>query len=145
MPSGVYPRPDVWTRFLSNIEVTDACWLWKGGTTGSGYGAFWFEGRQVLAHVMACHLFFGTPIKRPRKDAIDHLCRNIRCVRPSHLEPTTMKVNINRAPWAQVTHCPVGHEYTVENTYIYRGTRNCRACHNEREAQARREGRRRGR
>lgn len=33
-------------------------------------------------------------------------------------------------PWARKTHCPRGHEYTPENTYIpsTRQNRKCRAC-----------------
>jgi hypothetical protein len=138
--------PRVWDRFLSKIEVTDDHWWWRGSVwKRTGYGAFWYDGEQVLAHVMSCHLFYGMPIHRPRSEAVDHLCRERLCVRPSHLDPTTMQVNLQRAPHNQVTECPKGHQYTAENTYIYNGTRNCRACHNEREAQARREGRRRGR
>jgi len=26
------------------------------------------------------------------------------------------------------THCPQGHSYSDENTYVYRGRRNCRTC-----------------
>jgi hypothetical protein len=29
---------------------------------------------------------------------------------------------------SHTTHCKHGHEYTAANTYLYRGTRNCRAC-----------------
>lgn len=33
------------------------------------------------------------------------------------------------------THCPMGHAYTEENTYISsKGWRSCRACHNKRNA-----------
>jgi uncharacterized protein YggL (DUF469 family) len=28
-----------------------------------------------------------------------------------------------------MTHCKVGHEFTETNTYVYKGTRRCRACH----------------
>lgn len=38
---------------------------------------------------------------------------------------------------ASRTHCPQGHEYTSENTYLYRGLRNCRRCHSDREAERR--------
>lgn len=30
---------------------------------------------------------------------------------------------------ADKTHCPQGHEYTDENTYLFRGWRSCRECH----------------
>ena len=139
MPSGVYERPDVWARLLEKIEVTPECWRWTGGISPTtGYGHFWYEGKTYGAHVVVAHLFFGTPLDRPRTQAIDHLCRHTWCVRPSHLDPTTMHENHVRAPRYQVTECPNGHEYTVENTYIYRGMKHCRRCHAEREAARRR-------
>lgn len=41
---------------------------------------------------------------------------------------------------AGITHCPVGHEYTAENTYTYPGSqkhRGCRACGRRRSASKR--------
>lgn len=35
---------------------------------------------------------------------------------------------------AAVTHCPRGHEYTPENTAVYKGSRHCRTCHRMRQA-----------
>jgi hypothetical protein len=36
------------------------------------------------------------------------------------------------------THCPQGHEYSIENTYIdHRGGRHCRTCYRERAMAAR--------
>jgi len=36
------------------------------------------------------------------------------------------------------THCPAGHEYTAENTYMHpKGSRICRTCKRERDARAR--------
>ncbi len=34
------------------------------------------------------------------------------------------------------THCPQGHEYTPENTYLYKGRRSCRACQKVRSSYA---------
>lgn len=31
-------------------------------------------------------------------------------------------------PFANRTHCPKGHEYTPENTRLYRGSRSCKEC-----------------
>jgi hypothetical protein len=45
------------------------------------------------------------------------------------------------SPFAQnkrKTHCPRGHEYSHDNTYLYKGTRSCRQCHNELKRERRR-------
>lgn len=63
---------------------------------------------------------------------VDHLCRNHSCVRHSHLEAVTHKVNMERGARAQATYCVNGHEYTEENTVIQRrkekSVRYCRIC-----------------
>jgi hypothetical protein len=44
-----------------------------------------------------------------------------------------------RGPAAERTHCPQGHEYTPENTYVSaRRGRYCRACNRERSARVNR-------
>lgn len=57
----------------------------------------------------------------PEGLVIDHLCRQRSCVRPDHMEPVTLKVNVLRgssifAKRARQTHCQNGHEFTPENT-----------------------------
>lgn len=51
---------------------------------------------------------------------------------PEHLEPVTPAENARRAA-AAVTHCPKGHEYTEENTYLRpdTGHRLCKRCRRE--------------
>jgi hypothetical protein len=114
----------------------DECWPWLGAITG-GYGVVspalqrdgGFKSRRV--HRIIYELLIG-----PIPDGLvpDHLCRNRRCANPKHLEIVTNKENILRGiSWsaknAMKTHCPQGHEYSEENTYIDpSGYRQCRKC-----------------
>ncbi|MDQ2787974.1 MAG: hypothetical protein M3Y58_23590 [Chloroflexota bacterium] len=62
---------------------------------------------------------------------------NRRCVNPAHLFTGTAADNVAdmiakgnfRRSFARPTHCPHGHEYTPENTYVApSGSRMCRIC-----------------
>lgn len=60
-------------------------------------------------------------------------CRNRACVRPSHLEPVTGKVNSLRglgagALNARKTHCVNGHPFDSGNTIMRPKRRLCREC-----------------
>lgn len=71
----------------------DACWIWWGARGRSGYGNFGVGKKTYLAHRAAYELVNG-PI--PEGLDLDHLCRNKRCVNPSHLEPVTFLTNMRR-------------------------------------------------
>lgn len=109
----------------------DGCWVWLAGDDGQkGYGRVKVNGVQVAAHRYVYELHKG---KIPKGLEIDHLCRNVKCVNPEHLEPVTRRENVLRAPTViaarTATHCKRGHEWTAENTYYLRtGTRTCRKC-----------------
>lgn len=83
--------------------------------------------KDAGAHRVAYEEIMG-PV--PEGLELDHLCRTRSCVNPSHLEPVTHRENMNRGDVAtrRKTHCPKGHPYDEENTGIYNGYRNCRAC-----------------
>ena len=111
---------------------SEPCWLWTAGTEG-GYGRFgnWDDrARTQLAHRVAYEMIVGD---LPEHLTLDHLCDEGICVNPSHLEPVPSGVNALRgkgpaATNVRKTHCPAGHEFTLENTYVYRGRRGCRIC-----------------
>ncbi len=119
-------------RFWSKVEFSDSCWLWRNGTR-NGYGAFSLHhGVSRYAHRWA-YEFCGGVI--PDGYELDHLCRVPLCVRPEHLEPVTKTVNVLRGVGASAlnarkTHCPQGHPYSPDNTYIppRRNGRRCKAC-----------------
>lgn len=110
------------------------CWTWRGAPNCNGYGRIRISGQDNMAHRVTYELANG-PI--PAGLQVDHLCRNRMCVRPSHLEAVTQRINLLRghtivAREAVVTHCPQEHPYDELNTYHYRGMRYCRACNRER-------------
>jgi hypothetical protein len=130
-----------------------SCWVWMGARIWNGYGHFCltqFPGtpkRLILAHRWAYQDRFG---EIPAGLEIDHLCRNRGCVNPDHMEPVTHRENARRGIAGEIsmarqrgkTHCPQGHEYSPENTYIWAptGQRYCKQCDRERKrakAQAR--------
>jgi len=104
------------------------CWLWLAGVTHNGYGQITFDGKHSLAHRFVYELLVG-PV--PPGLQLDHLCRTRNCCNPAHLEPVTPKENSQRGT-RLITHCPKGHEYTVENTYLHQGRRHCRQCDRDR-------------
>jgi hypothetical protein len=103
-------------RFMSKVEKSpDGCWIWIGSIAPNGYGKFSVEKNKVRkcfnAHRWAYEYFVG-PIRAGL--TLDHLCRNRRCVNPSHLEPVTIRENLIRGEGVSAvnirkTHCPKGH------------------------------------
>ncbi|MFF0395160.1 HNH endonuclease signature motif containing protein [Streptomyces sp. NPDC005248] len=130
-------------RFWSKTREEDhgyksPCLTWTASLNEQGYGRFKFDGTVHRAHRLAYQALVG-PI--PDGLQLDHLCRNRACVNVEHLEPVTARANVLRgtgfaARNSKVTHCPEGHEYTPENTYVQPGTgqRECRTCRYARQA-----------
>jgi hypothetical protein len=133
-------------RFMKFIKInpTTSCWEWQGAKHEYGYGLFEFKSangrwRSICAHRIAWIIFKG-PI--PDKLHIRHKCDNPPCVNPDHLEIGTHKDNMRDRherkthPFSALTHCKNGHEFTTENTYLWRRSdtniiRKCRTCRRE--------------
>lgn len=129
-------------RFSSKIKRGEnGCLEWQGHLL-RGYGRFWDGKTSVPVHRFAYELSKG-----PIPDGFDvhHVCHNRRCVNPEHLEVLPKSEHVRHAmppgyvsANARKTHCPRGHEYTTENTYVTKkGQRMCRACGREKSAEAR--------
>lgn len=96
-------RASLRDRLLRHIEINDnACWMWTGARSGSGYGQIRPSGRNEspkLAHRASYEEFVG---KIPDGMFIDHLCydedgySNKLCINPNHLEPVTDRINKRR-------------------------------------------------
>ena len=120
-------------RFWTKVQPqSNGCWEWTAAKDGKGYGAFNIGGKMRLAHRVAYDTLIGP---MPKGLESDHLCRNISCVYPAHIEPVTRSENLRRARLLLVpkTHCPHGHPYTDDNLYINpKGHRLCRTCNKQR-------------
>lgn len=129
-------------RVLARTTVdANECWVSDLGISSGGYsqvnvtitpGVY----RLFHAHVLSYERFVG-PV--PAGLDLDHTCRNRACWNPTHLEPVTRSINVERGAGAAFhrnkTECPRGHEYTPENTRVRpqhnrpgRFRRECRAC-----------------
>ncbi len=120
-------------RFAAQIvpDQASGCWRWIGAHV-RGRGKLRQNNRERLATHVAWNLHRG---EIPEGMVLDHLCRNVACVNPDHLEPVTQSENLRRgdtgARLRAVMHCPSGHAYDAANTYVdKRGKRYCRACSN---------------
>jgi HNH endonuclease len=79
--------------FWSKVYKTDCCWLWtRSRFQGTGYGAFWVEGKIKKAHRVAYELMYGSV---PAGLDMLHDCDVRHCVRPGagHARPGTHAEN----------------------------------------------------
>lgn len=133
------PKPQTtierfWTK-VQKQEGGTGCWIWTGSKMKDGYGHLGINGKMVLAHRFAYEQYYGL---LSASLEVHHRCENPSCVRPDHLEAVTHSRYKELTPRnityqaSLKTHCPQGHPYDEENTYIDRkGSRNCRECHRQ--------------
>jgi len=111
-------------RFNAKYNVNSSmCWEWTAAIGADGYGVFRMGGKLYRAHRASYILFRG---EIPVGLHIDHLCRNILCVNPEHLEAVTVRENNLRAAAAK-THCPRGHNYKIYGR-VWGKVRKARYC-----------------
>lgn len=134
-------------RLFSKVQIStehfynsDPCWEWTASKFPTGYGQYNIPGHKTrLAH-KAFYLTFVGDV--PDGLVLDHLCKNIICVNPAHLEPVTQAENLYRSENftginMRKTHCIRGHPFAGDNLYLHqrksgrmkgRWKRSCRAC-----------------
>lgn len=116
-----------------NVRTESGC-LEFGGFIQYGYGIACIGRQRYKAHRRAWEETNG-PIVDDL--TVDHVCRNTRCIEPTHLRLLSRADNTSCSTRAEEqkakTHCPQGHAYEGSNVYIdKRGARHCMACTRER-------------
>lgn len=117
-----YERPSPESRFWSNVQRGDGCWIWSGHIDALGYGRFRIAGVTDRAHRAA---WFFSNGRIPTGMEICHRCDNPSCVRPQHLFLGTHQENMDDMRLK-------GRSAPQVNDY--RGTRNPRARLTEQQA-----------
>lgn len=98
------------SQITYDVDPTYGCWLWTGKLGSNGRPVVWRGRKPSSAHIVVYEIEVG-PV--PDDRVLDHRCRRVLCVRPSHLEPVTKSVNEMRKSWSYrvrtMKRCPSGH------------------------------------
>ena len=81
-------------RFWPKVDKTNTCWHWTAKKTRNGYGQFYLDGSNILAHRVSYAWSVG---QIPEGMEIDHICHNRACVNPDHMRLATHKQNAENA------------------------------------------------
>ena len=132
-PEYVPEHPSAIDRIFSRLARDGDCWIYTGGTNGSGYGHINIDGHKHYTHRVVYEHLVGSI---PDGLELDHLCRHPACCNPSHLEPVTHSINglRGKSGWGMNGgKCDRGHNITdTANVYVRQdGRRECRTCRNE--------------
>lgn len=135
-------------RFLATRN-SNGCLEMQDLIYGDGYGMIWVThlNKSIRVNRLICY-YEGKLDSLFSEQIVRHTCHNPPCIESEHLIAGTLMDNSQDMLKAgrhfnqKKTHCKHGHEFTPENTYVYRRpfknpSRNCVTCRDLRNKKAR--------
>lgn len=118
-------------------EPNSGCWLWIGGISTTGYGAFHNGNKTESAHRFSWKIHKGEIVK---EEMVLHKCDTRACVNPYHLFLGDHGINMRdcvskgRHPKKKSSFCKRGHALVADNLYTRHisptfTARYCKACY----------------
>lgn len=118
----------------------NGCRLWVGNKI-CGYGQISYKNKMLYTHRLSAHIYLGLNLEDRRQLVLhkDDICRNRNCWNPEHLYIGDYSDNTRDRSKTEIPnffgihnepkmHCPKGHEFTLENTYLQKETKICKIC-----------------
>jgi hypothetical protein len=118
-------------KLWSKTVLRGGCWLIPTPAK-QGYASITTNGESYHIHRISLCIYLG--LEYEGRWLACHTCKNKNCWNPCHLYQGDSADNIKDRDRElghhnnRKTHCPQGHEYTPENTYLIRGSRLCKTC-----------------
>lgn len=117
------------------IDPETGCWRTVGFIAPNGYGRITIHSKTYNIHRVSASVFLRLDLK-DELTQVNHKksCPYKDCFNPEHLYIGNQAENVRDSvrqkthKEARKTHCPRGHEYTLENTLLRYFKRYCRAC-----------------
>lgn len=111
-PLPEYVKTYAFDVISKRIFIDDSqCWNWQGHITDKCYSVISVMDHQYYGHRLSFAVFIGVI---PENLTIDHLCKNRKCINPTHMEVVTRAENALRgesspAQNARKLFCKRGH------------------------------------
>lgn len=80
-------------RILQYVAIEGECLVWRGTTTGRGYGTLTIGDKRWSVHRLA-YCMVRQDINACKNQTVHHACSNSLCINPMHLQLATHRENV---------------------------------------------------